>query len=178
MRILMLLVLLCCPALASADCGRCFSGTRRAVIVAPVLPYYYQVRDYSAPPYLAGADVDAILNTARDLERLKSGLQQLDGQVASRVSGNARRAVLGETDLDRQARAVFTRHNCLKCHAQADAKGGFVLENSGRLLPPGDDKRWKVFGYTATGRMPPGEAHLSDAELDVIRRWADAKKEE
>ncbi len=81
-----------------------------------------------------------------------------------------------ETDV----RPILRAH-CFDCHgATSDLKGGLDLRlvrfqkrggESGPALTPGDPAASLIWQRIQTGEMPPGEAKVSAAEREVLRKW-------
>ena len=64
--------------------------------------------------------------------------------------------------------------NCAKCHDDKAAApgGGLVLFTGGSLIDVPADKRWKIWGMTHGGEMPPKGPPLSDGDVAALRAWA------
>ena len=83
---------------------------------------------------------------------------------------------------EREVAPILERH-CLRCHADADRKGGFSLTSRADLF----DKRVVLPGRSSAGRllalvtaapgdkprMPKDGTPLAPSEVDLLRRWVD-----
>jgi hypothetical protein len=80
-------------------------------------------------------------------------------------------------------RPIFREH-CLDCHgASADLEGSLDLRlvrmmvsggDSGSALVPGHAAESLLWQRVDSGEMPPGEARLTDDQLQLLRQWIDA----
>ncbi|QDU81702.1 Planctomycete cytochrome C [Polystyrenella longa] len=82
---------------------------------------------------------------------------------------------------ERDIRPIFRAH-CFDCHGASEesTKGGldlrlkrFALEGgeSGAALEPGDPDSSYLLMRIESGEMPPGDAHVSQDEIDTLRKW-------
>jgi len=80
-------------------------------------------------------------------------------------------------------RPIFRAH-CYDCHGAADKREGnldlrlrrllVAGGDSGPAIVPGDSRHSLLFHRIRAGEMPPGDGKVSDAEIEVLRRWIDA----
>lgn len=81
---------------------------------------------------------------------------------------------------EKQIRPIFKTH-CFACHGEAGVlEGGLDLRlrrlmvkggDSGAAIKPGKIEESYLFDRIVEGEMPPGDAHLSEKEIALIRRW-------
>lgn len=193
------------PAHAAPPChnGRCAPVVAQQVV--GLNPYIYAAVPQYAAPSVAGADVDGILSAARQVERLRAGLGDIQAQGLQQTQAHQQRlqqaltappqAVVAPNctdkkcmpapaapepapaanELDGKALAIF-QAKCARCHG-ANGKGGLSLVTGATLVEVSPDKRWKVWGMAHGGEMPPAPAQaLSDEESETLRQWAKAAK--
>jgi mono/diheme cytochrome c family protein len=73
--------------------------------------------------------------------------------------------------------------NCVACHGaelrqkeldlstwETALKGG----ESGAVIVPGESEESRLYELITNGTMPPGEAHLGERDIEIIRGWIDA----
>lgn len=83
---------------------------------------------------------------------------------------------------EQHVRPILRAH-CFDCHgATSELKGGLDLRQvrlmlqggeSGAAIVPGTAAASRLVDKVRTGEMPPGDARLSDREVDVLVRWID-----
>lgn len=81
---------------------------------------------------------------------------------------------------EKQIRPIFKTH-CFACHGEAGVlEGGLDLRlrrlmvkggDSGAAIKPGKIEESYLFDRIVEGEMPPGDAHLSEKEIALIRSW-------
>jgi Protein of unknown function (DUF1553)/Protein of unknown function (DUF1549)/Planctomycete cytochrome C len=90
-------------------------------------------------------------------------------------------------DIDGEARSIL-KANCLKCHGPTKQKAGLRFDtregalakadSGSRAIIPGRAEESelirRVSAKDVTVRMPPGEAALTAAQIDTLRKWIDA----
>src|SRR5579862_8567211 len=93
-------------------------------------------------------------------------------------------AVPAKVSFDKQIRPIF-QGVCVGCHQPAKAKGGYVMTTRERLLAAGESKLPPVVpgdpaksnliklitAEKGEAEMPKGKKPLSQAEVDLVRRW-------
>lgn len=188
------------PANAAPPChnGRCAPVVAQQVV--GLNPYIYAAVPQYAAPNVAAADVDGILSAARQVERLRAGLGDIQAQGLQQTQAHQQRlqqaltappqAVKADcpcpekpanppenpdSSLDARVLTILA-DKCARCHG-ANGKGGLSLVVDKSLVSVSPDKRWKIWGMAHGGEMPPapGQA-LSDEEVDTLRQWAKAAK--
>jgi mono/diheme cytochrome c family protein len=66
------------------------------------------------------------------------------------------------------------RSHCFECHAGEDAENNVHLDRWDDVLnqtTPRNSKQSRLYELVANGEMPPGEKHLSKAELEILETW-------
>jgi hypothetical protein len=91
-------------------------------------------------------------------------------------------APLGVEEREQLNAESILRANCFKCHQGDAPRGGLRLfatdESLERLLPRRAILEMASPDASGVAHMPPGEARkLSDAELDVLRQWAEPPRD-
>jgi mono/diheme cytochrome c family protein len=153
----------CYPTVIKAD--------SHAVVPVYAPPYYYSVGDMYRDKALLRKIV-------------KEELQELDSQRRAPTPSPAKKegtrdvpkiqdkdAVDDSTPLELQKKvlAAFAgKGNCLTCHGNGQASGGFrLVDSEGRLLKKSSDKRWKIYGMASVGVMPPAAATDADKAMEA-----------
>jgi hypothetical protein len=86
-----------------------------------------------------------------------------------------------ETPADLQAAIINAfkgKGNCLACHGNGQAQGGLRLTGSdGKLIKLSSDKKWKVYGMSASGWMPPAARNDASKAMEAehlpnLLKWA------
>lgn len=173
-----------CLAAAPVYAGGCLHSIHnRRVVVTPVQSdYYYRVQSQQNLAHVANTDVDALLQTRKQLSRLESGLivetlrtsqqlRQYSHAMTAAPEDDGRQPIpLQSVGLEGRVVDIMTRHKCNSCHAQ---NGQTKFLAGGGLLDLTATKRWEIVGRTAAGQMPPGEhPKLSEDEVLTLRQWA------
>jgi len=107
----------------------------------------------------------------------------LIGVMSLAWHADARVAKVTQQDLSRQAYSVF-KQNCFACHGTAKmsgldlrtAEGIRTGGDNGQVLVPMDLQASRLFQFVTHQEkptMPPGRK-LSDADIDILRRWIEA----
>ncbi|MEZ6045701.1 MAG: DUF1549 domain-containing protein [Planctomycetaceae bacterium] len=82
---------------------------------------------------------------------------------------------------EKDIRPIFRAH-CFDCHGASEesTKGGLDLRltrftinggDSGAAIEPGDPDSSNLILRVEAGEMPPGDSHLSEAEIATLRTW-------
>ena len=103
--------------------------------------------------------------------------------LAVLILGSVRPLAAADVEFDRDIQPIFQQH-CLKCHSghqpasglrldlRSEAQKGGFSGMSPLLGPPEENELFQRISSTdRTVWMPKGGKHLSDAEIDLIRRW-------
>lgn len=81
---------------------------------------------------------------------------------------------------DKDVQPIFAA-KCIVCHG-ATPQGKLDLRTpeaalkgsaTGPVIQPGNSAKSLLLDKIVTGQMPPGKTKLSDAEIDIVRRWID-----
>lgn len=168
MRPILIALCLCAPAFAGHPC--------RVQVAVPIIaqPYYYQVSSQAPAPYVAPSDVNGILNSRRELERLAIGLEEIGNQgFAERLRLRQQLQALTvdpnqPIPLQEHPAVGILRNRCAGCHGQR-ADGGFSLFQ-------GDALTLDVAGAElSAGKIMldsmPKKTPLSDEEKTTVLDW-------
>ncbi len=96
-------------------------------------------------------------------------------------------ATASGAEIDSEARSIITA-NCRKCHGPVKQKGGLRFDTRDGLLGKGDsgspavtpgkpgasEMMRRLTSTDATVRMPPGDAGLTVAQIETVRKWIEA----
>lgn len=151
------------------------------------VPYYYSVGDaYREKAYIRDVireELRAIAAGTAPQPTAPPPAAQYQTQRPAPAAGQPSEADAADDvtppDLQQKVLAAYQgRGNCLSCHGgQAKFR---LVDDQGRLLKKASDKRWKIYGMSSVGAMPPAAVNdankaMEAAHLPVLLQYVAIK---